>query len=217
MSEETKRSVVFWSGGADSTLVLLRAAKNASMHWPTRALSVSSHPFINAELFYLQQRAQENFLEHANDLGLHIDHEELDIETSVAYPRHENFQQALLWLSALAPYIDPKDEQLCLGYIVSDQYWHYRARYERLIEEMVPSLRVRYPLEWTWKFEVLDSLKNEGVPSTCWWSCETPITISFPSGTEYKPCGKCNKCLEIVLANTERKFRTRGTRGKLDV
>jgi 7-cyano-7-deazaguanine synthase in queuosine biosynthesis len=187
--------MVFWSGGADSTLALTMYASLSSVQTPVRALTVVGHPQLNQQQLKNEKRAREAYLRWAKKRGFNIQHETVKIETAIDVKVGD---QTVLWLCHLSPYIWP-DETVVFSYIQGDVFWHRKHEFEvafNMLAELSGAKRsLLFPLEWDRKWSVLSALKKWKVPDNCWWSCDVP--------SKNKPCGKCLKCRELKAAREE--------------
>lgn len=197
-------SLVCWSGGLDSTLVLhnLAIGQRDGLEFHkhgVRALTIN-HPQIGC----CQRRAEKArwaVKAHFRRIGLTISYIEVTIEQTAQSWRTESFvigsgnPQATLWLTIAANYLD-NDENLYTGYIRGDDFWHRADLYcqafgaiQRLAER---GGGFTHPLEWTDKAEVIAQTKKLKLYDLCWW-CEE-IRPPRHNG-RIVSCGKCASCI----------------------
>ena len=203
-------SLVVWSGGCDSTLVLYDLLKEQSEHPendllrpPVRAISIN-HCQVGAET--QQKKARQRILERLRKKGFTILHTEVDIKNDggFAVTGCGGLIQPAFWLPTAIPYLK-EDEDLYLGYIAGDDIWHYRSDIFYVFEYMSRMThrkgKLQFPLEWTKKYEVINRLKKARLLSLI-YSCENP-----KSKDTMRTCGRCNSCLRHTLALAEAKLR----------
>ena len=188
-----RQTVVVWSGGADSTMLLTEHAHESSAKTPVRAITVEDHHQLDSKFMKSQRMARKRYLAWAKKQGYHIDHGSLviSVESGDAWVQHAAGQYSL-WVAHLAPYL-PERCRLLFGYIAVDGFWHMKAEHEAALGTLQKLVRadwqIEYPYEWSKKYEVYRSLEGWKVPHDCWWSCEEPKKV-------WAPCGKCAKCKE---------------------
>lgn len=190
-------SLVCWSGGCDSTRVLYDLAVKATPEEPVRALSIigPQFPAINA-----QRHARERIKQWLKKKKLlNVDYQEVEIN----YDSHNRFEmtgngglmQPIVWIPIAVTFLKEK-EDLYVGYIRGDDFWHYKARmqwiFTYLQEVSNKSGLLQTPLEWETKYDVIKKLKEYGLFNLC-WTCEFPTT-------KEKPCGKCTPCCSMQSA-----------------
>jgi 7-cyano-7-deazaguanine synthase in queuosine biosynthesis len=189
------RFVIIWSGGADSTALLDYYAGSSSEDYPTIALSVSGHPYLSKAFVRKQNEVQKRYLKHAKGRGYHIRHERMRFSGNFEWGDAKSLNQAVMWLSAIIQVIKDKD-QVLMGYIRRDDFWHYRREYEDAFRAACLAkgieAKIGFPFEWDEKADILRRLKKAKVPDSCWFTCERT-----KAG---KACGTCNKCTAVIRA-----------------
>lgn len=180
-------SLVCWSGGCDSTLVLYNLVKNRRCDEIVRAVSIT-HPQIYAAKESKTARANISKFLHAKGYGFL--HSEIEVSNKGHVPviKGNGIAQGALWLSMSSLHLEEK-EDLYFGYIREDDIWHYRnwffCAFFDLKTMMGKEGAVKIPLEWHTKTEVLKELPKD-LLKLCWW-CESP--------KKGKACGKCKPCV----------------------
>jgi 7-cyano-7-deazaguanine synthase in queuosine biosynthesis len=180
-------SLVCWSGGLDSTLVLHKLAaehRDGTLYHPcgVRALTIR-HPQI-AVYRPAADAARAALKEKFRRAGLIISY--LDVSFK---------QEALLWLTTAVNYLE-RDESLHTGYIRGDDYWHKADRFGAVFDSLQALAgrtgKMFHPLEWESKADVIRQTKELDLYRHCWW-CEecSPKVVRGRA----KPCGKCKSCL----------------------
>ena len=130
----------------------------------------------------------------------HITNREITINTSSMPVLVSN--QALEWISCIMPFIDT-NSNVHFGYIFPDSFWHKRQEFVKAFYALNSIKCVSnnttdlfFDLEWTHKDEIVNKLKKLKLLKLI-STCEDPVN--------YKPCKKCEKCLE--LKNTLEKIK----------
>lgn len=194
-------SLVCWSGGCDSTLVLYEQAARTKKHEVVRAVSInhSQVPAIESS-----KRARKALLARFREMGFFIDHAEVTVNSEGDFfvGGDGGMFQAPFWLAVASGYLRMGDH-LYMGYVREDDFWHYRSWAHQIFDAVKVFMHtdgeLKYPLEWTTKAEVIRKLKALNLLDLCWW-CE--------DGEKERivPCGKCNSCLRHnnALAQIER-------------
>lgn len=196
-------SLVCWSGGLDSTLVLHRLAveqRDGAMYHPhgVRALTIL-HPQI-AMHEGAAAKARKSLAEKFRALGLTIGYVEITVKQDARSWRAEQFvgssdnPQALLWLTTAVNYLE-RDESLHTGYIRGDDYWHNANRYQTAFDALQAvsghTGQMFHPLEWDSKADVIRRAKELDLHDLCWW-CEEPELKTVRG--KVQACGKCKSC-----------------------
>jgi hypothetical protein len=164
---------------------------------PVRALSIVSPQFPAIEA---QRHARERIKQWLKKKKVpKIDYNEVELK----YDNRSDFSmetgggliQPATWIPIAATFLKEK-EDLYLGYIRGDDFWHYQAQaywaFKYLQEISRKQGVLKTPLEWQTKYDVIKKLKEVGLFKLC-WTCE------FPTPKE-KPCGKCFPCCSMQSA-----------------
>lgn len=180
--------IVLWSGGCDSTLMLLDLVKEASQNSPIRTISIN-HECIGGK--GRSARLQIRAILEARKLP--ITFSEIDIkdgEKNVCMQiGKDGFSlQPSIWISEAMRYLS-ENEDLYVGYIKTDCVWHkmheLRSAFEWLQKLSGKTGTLKTPLEWCSKCEVLKELKKDkDIFDKTWW-CEY---------NNESPCGVCEPC-----------------------
>lgn len=187
--------LVVWSGGADSTAMLNYYAGISSEDYPIRAITISDHRYIDKRQMECQRRAQDRYLKFSKEKGYWINQEVMTIggDFWMNTPESGNPQQPIMWLSAACQVVNDK-ETVLFSYIKQDCLWHFKREFEDAFKGLCDlrgvDAKLEFPFEWKTKGEVLELLEKDGVPESCWWSCEHPRV-------DYSRCGVCEKCKEV--------------------
>lgn len=196
-------SLLCWSGGLDSSLVLHQIAveqRDGTKAHPHGIRALTIHHTQISMCGAAADKARKALAEKFRRSGLNINYLDVTVEQSAKSWRTENFlgscdnPQALLWLTVAANYLE-RDEDLYSGYIRTDDYWHSANRYQAAFEALQAVAgrtgRLVHPLEWETKADVIRSTKELQLHDLCWW-CEKS-NLKPKRGT-YAPCGVCKSC-----------------------
>lgn len=191
------KHVVVWSGGCDSTLLLHRIAKeHGTSDNPVIALSID-HYLVDADKKKLEEASRSEILKKLRDRGLYVESHTLTL-TGDLNPDQAGLPQAYLWLTMSMLYIG-KEGSLYLGYIRTDDMWHWVEEIREVFRWTSRLLGVNptlnFPLEYTMKSEIIMELRDLELIDDIWY-CETPYD-QVP-GT--KPCGRCKPCHTHTMA-----------------
>jgi len=189
-------SLLMWSGGCDSTLVL---AEHIKTGMPIRTVGVthnnihSSHHLRKVRERIMAWYGSVNWPHSEIEVG-HGDRYDVD-----AYPCREGLSHPGVWLSIACQYLE-KDEDLILAYIRGDDVWHYigwlHHAFDGLQGVSKKTGKLLFPAEWTSKAEVIADIKKfPGLYDLVWW-CEDPQTTipTKKKGVKTEPCGRCHPC-----------------------
>ena len=214
-------SLVCWSGGCDSTLILHDLAKAASTFHPgtdqgkpVRAISLNySQVPAHAE----QSRARKKILEWFKARGYPVDHTEISIDTNNGLEYHGN-PQATMWL--LAQQALHVDEHLYSGYHRGDDFWHdghhLTAAFDHLQKLGLRNGQWVFLLASEHKYQIIDRLKKTGDPgrpemslyNLCWW-CADLQSFNDDAKIRSEPCGRYQSCITHNLALQECAMRAK--------
>ena len=188
-------TLVLWSGGFDSTLVLYDACVEAKeKKLPrVRALSIN-HDQVGANRE--QQRARQRLLVCMKKRGLTFNWAEVNISTWGAFgaPSQAGMVQPGIWMPAAVLYLMPT-EDLLTGWARGDDVFHHLGdicgAFDNHARLMDKTGLIRFPLEWTPKWKVLRRLRKARLVSLP-WTCEEP--------KNWRACGKCMPCRDLKTA-----------------
>jgi 7-cyano-7-deazaguanine synthase in queuosine biosynthesis len=205
VGERVKNNVLLlWSGGADSTVALLRLLRES----PTirvRTLSIQ-HPQFAARK---EQLAARNLIQERlkSAQSLTFDRLEVEIRHSADAGLDGAACQAATWLSIGQGYLAP-NEDLALGYMATDSIWHTAEQLRQAFAALQAAQRkdgqLQFPTEWDERPEILSALDEWGLTDLCWW-CERPEVLPLAAvSAEFikqerpltKACGTCHPCEE---------------------
>jgi 7-cyano-7-deazaguanine synthase in queuosine biosynthesis len=182
-------TLLLWSGGCDSTLVLWNLLQDQSpSSQPIRTLAIL-HPSLGAN--EEQSAARAAILARLAERSFRVCHTDVSIsQAGSAYPTcHGGIIQPIVWLSIAIPYLLDEDD-LYTGWVRGDDVWHHKTEVRWIFDYSTQMLnkrgKLQYPLEYTHKSEVIDLLRRAKLMDLVWW-CESPV--------QSKPCGLCGSCV----------------------
>lgn len=196
-------SLLLWSGGCDSTLILidmLRSTKNRSQFLSLRDNRIRTiainHPQV-AGVEHNKEARKRMFPLLRKRFGWHPDwHSEVDIthDANAAIVPTGGIIQPALWVLYAIPYLE-HDEDLYAGYIRSDDVWHHRDEFIQAFDGLQRLTnrigKLIFPLEWKSKADVIHYLRKERFIKHPWY-CELPVGNS--------PCKHCASCMVHLTA-----------------
>lgn len=205
--KEDKKKLLVWSGGMDSTSILLDCVRHK----------------IPIETLYIELKNNERKVKiekHRRDIIKSIINDTYNInitdttvvigEVKPANSTIVSLWQPVLWLHGIIASIttDANYESIIFGYIRGDDFWHIRTKFESAYKNMwgimVPDRQhefimpnLEFPIEWYTKegvvdFYLADSFGREVFKYV--WTCE------YPSSDEFNECGTCLPCVHIKPA-----------------
>lgn len=154
----SKRHVLLWSGGFDSTAILLNMISRPEEYPSVRVISCG---LKNANNFLDDKKSRE-VISKALDLKNrpNITWEDMDV---LDFNGVGGMQATIwAWLSAMnVTYLDT-ETVFVYGFIRGDDFWHYRNSFESAVRNLVAikedgvSVSFSYPLEWKYKKEFVN-------------------------------------------------------------
>lgn len=202
-------NLLVWSGGFDSTGVLLEYLNNENIDTVYfKSLNIGEDK-IKKELW-----ARKMILAHIEKItGIKINDRVIDIGAVNLSDIPRNIitgWQSHLWLLGLLYSLrsDKHYDKIILGYIYGDEFWHYKDAFEKsfrnMYDLMIPRKeqldyekkipRLWFPFEWQRKKQIYKRNFNTTQLGKdifkMIWTCEH-ITSNLRS------CGRCHKCKEL--------------------
>lgn len=185
-----------FSGGCDSTYLLYLLAKHSSSACPVQTFAIN-HPQIPC--LNAQWRQRQRILKEMKKRGHHINHREMKIEIEGDGINGDGIPQVIIWLNA-TQYLT-KEQDLWLGYKRGDCFFSYQERFQSAFKQIQSAAdrtgSYKFPLQHTYKRDIIYQLEEAGLMKLI-WTCER-------AGRSLKPCGECNKCIEIATAHWQLK------------
>jgi len=195
-------NIVIWSGGYDSTLILDQMCSAGDKNvW---AFSID-WDMLDDNKREKEKRVRKKYKQYAKKKGYEFCHQTIAVSADMG-ARGGGNTQAMAWVGFIMPYL-PSESTIHFGYHAADSFWcgvHY-------VEEAIRNLCamgdrkvvVKYPLQYMPKWEIVKNCERRGIPDSCIWSCEHPIK----KRNEILACGSCIPCINLKLANHEKKLR----------
>lgn len=182
---------VLFSAGYDSTAVAHKIAKETSRDDCIRLLMIKHHN-LNDEQWELQNKKMiqfEKYLSKTNTILC----EDIEIKSTLQCNCSRGLAQQLWWIIYSLDFIGNNSE-VYFGYHAGDQYWSYINEMEQIktsIEKIRGiKIKFKYPLKDYEKDDIIRYIKDHKLEKYC-ITCENP--------KKGKPCGKCNKCIELKV------------------
>jgi len=192
------RTVVIYSGGVDSTVMLYQTGLKSTKENPIYTLSVAEHHRANKLKMLGQTRTRRRYLAWAKKQGHHIIPEEISISGNAVgnYSLRENFH----WATLLAPYFAPgdtvmwgwkkgedRDGEPTLNFLSQcDEFARQRRHFE-------PVSHIR-PLIGVGQYDLIELARSYKIPKNCMFVCAEP---KQRSNGIIDQCNAfiCDKCL----------------------
>ena len=213
------KKLIFWSGGFDSTAVILHCIKN-NIDFDTAYINLQN----NESKVECEKSSRERIKDmlKLNSLKDYKDYEFGPFEF-IGTGDLTNPWQPIIWLCGFFSgyrynFKDLYDEIL-FGYIRGDDFWHYKENFISMFRLMsthfnIDPLKLKFPLEWVSKTEVYNdyyNTTNSSWKDLIWdiWTCENPYKTqefiqselfetskirSCTISNNYEPCGICACC-----------------------
>jgi hypothetical protein len=196
-------AVLLWSGGCDSTLLLADMLKAKKGGKPGEFVTLDDNDHVRAfSVVNSQQAGYAQNLKARQRLAptlkrrfgefvhaeMRVRHKGLFIDSNGGMP------QPMMWLLHAVQILD-SSEDLYVGYIKGDEVWHYRAQLElafQYVQQFTHRTgKLRMPLEWVSKAEVLAALRRLKLLKHT-WHCELPV--------RGRTCRTCASCVAHLTA-----------------
>jgi hypothetical protein len=211
---------VVWSGGMDSTLVLLDAIaeresmKDTELPLPPKPSTVTViTPHVGDGKIAMERKSREKFLlTRRESVGLNL---EVKVDFPVSDLPHS--AQATIW-AAVVPLALPARCRVAFGYILGDDVTPDIYQIGGCIKELHKlyygdrsDVEVVFPLveRLHLKKDVVRGLRKYGVDPDSFWTCEGPGDAFVKE--DDPPCGRCKPCttyldaLAVIEAEDRRK------------
>lgn len=199
------KSLVVWSGGFDSTAVLLWLISNGVTDFDTCYIN-----FPNNEKMQLNEKAAREKIKALMSPFVKFNDHDFSYVCSIAPPQETKLHQPYVWLTTLCFCIPEGYDRVYFGYITGDCFWHIRERFVSIFESLYLLLRPEqkkekvpelvFPFEWQTKDSIREQFYGDRFADILpmIWTCDSPTE-------DDKPCEKCSKCKEYKLV-TEKKI-----------
>lgn len=186
--------LVLWSGGLDSTAILLYFLKE-NIPFETLYISLENNEKkVKEELL-----ARRKILKALQDYyGVKITDRTINVP-SVKFKKNLAVQP-ILWLFGMVQCTHENIKNICLGYVRKDDFWYIKHSFERAYYHLncldidgrnFPSLY--YPFEWYDREDLVDKYYLDDIGSCIFpmiWVCENPDEKNIP-------CKKCSPCVRF--------------------
>jgi len=184
--------VIVWSGGYDSTLILLNELINygCAVCWTFKFKGYSQ------EKYKKEEECRNKFKKWAKTKGWKIQHEKIEVQSTI-YPKGLLPQQ-YHWINLLLAY-GGNDTKFILGFHLRDYFFQYKCNYLNILKEtnvcMNKNIKLEFPFEFKDKWEIVRDVRENGIEKFV-WTCE-----GIEKGN--KPCGVCTPCNILRICNSE--------------
>lgn len=196
-----KKKLLVWSGGMDSTAVLLNCC-NSNISIDTLYINQSN---VDEGKRQQEKKSREVILKAIRETWkLEWEINDYEVCIGAISGMGVGLSQPALWMFASAIFFNiHKYESIVFGYVRGDDFWHRKHEFLNAFNytfmlysgrNVIP--HVEFPLEWDTKEEIVSNVYvNNSVTREVFgkiWTCEEP--------EEGKECGKCKPCLSIKPA-----------------
>ena len=191
--DEDHQKIVIWSGGADSTLLMVELAIVCkAKHMNLNTISVDMD-YIHQDKIATEKKCRKKLLKFLKSCGLdNIRESSITIKQSLDFydssSVHIRYPQQFLW-GVIPLQLAPDNSDVFFGFIKEDEVWHCSRRQEFFdIFNRWHNLNLRFhdPYEYYTKKNVYIQLHELGLLKYI-WTCETPTGVN-------EPCGTCLPC-----------------------
>ena len=185
--------LVLWSGGLDSTAILLYYLKE-KIPFETVYINLDNNRVKAKE----EKKARKKILKALeNYYAVKITDHEVKF-SSINFSHKHTLAQPLIWMFGLLQVIHENIDTVNLGYVEGDCFWHIKHNFERAFWHLkrvmdnkfkkFPTLH--YPFEWFGKKDLVDYHYSDEIGKYVFgmlWVCEDVMEDS-------SQCGKCTPC-----------------------
>ena len=196
---------ILFSGGYDSTAILLKYCTWSSESNPVNIITCS-HNNLDENKMIMEKRSIDKILKHLRKKYF-INEIKLEFKSDSNIVSWYGFGQLTWWLGFAIQYIK-NDSTFCIGLIRNGTAWASKERLENIFNETCSLMAKKdcnllFPLYWMEKVDVLNYIeKTDSKILDMVWTCEAPVK----ENRIIKPCGKCDKCVEISVARYKQKL-----------
>ena len=195
--DKNKSILLMWSGGYDSTLLLIEAMRQG-YRVDTLYIELENNFLKNKrekyKRFLIKEKLENKFSNTIKD--------KIVVQSNIIKPNY-GYSQPSIWLTQSLLNMSETYDYLCLGYLRTSDFWHIRSDWEvalkslqncMLYEHIIESL---FPLEWNNKQEVHDYFKNyyKKIYDMC-HTCENPVLYRG----RIIDCNECSSCKNKLKA-----------------
>ena len=197
--------LISWSAGLDSTYLLL--CELFSDHYTpklVRTISINSVQILPSKKEKEQRKIIKNILKKSYNKTFESQEVNISETKPGGIPNpSEGLSQPSMWISLATLYLN-LDEDLYIGYVRGDDFWHYRNCAVKAFKSQQKLLgkkgKLLFPLEWEIKARMIAHLKKNFK--------DIYDQITYCEEFEKEPCGVCASCKRHLLAEYEiKKFK----------
>lgn len=191
--DDDHEKFVIWSGGADSTLLMVELAivcKAKDMRLNTISVDMD---YIHPDKIATEKKYRKKLLKFLKSCGVdNIRESSITIKQSLKYydksKVHIRYPQQFLW-GVIPLQLAPDNSDVFFGFIKEDEVWHCSKRQEffSIFNEWHNlNLGFHDPYEYFTKKNIYIQLYELGILKFI-WTCENPTKVN-------EPCGECVPC-----------------------
>lgn len=192
---DKKRPLVLWSGGLDSTALVIDLLHKGDIDvmyvdlWNNYYLQKHEKKAVTKLKAIIADSGVKGRIVEEHTFGYHS-----------FYPTKNVYAQPALWLSAAVYLADPKHHSgVYIAYVSHDDAWHFKREitdaYDALNNLVCDGVKVplEFPYEWMSKKQLLDNMKDFV------YYTEVTNLIRYCESEQKEPCGECNSCKRHIL------------------
>lgn len=192
-------SLVLYSGGCDSTIVLHDLLKERIQNYSASNITALAINHAQVPANTQNKAARLSFIEEMKsrelDKCFHYQEVNIDGSANVGGIGEYGLSQPIVWSTLAMLYIQ-NNETIYFGYHAGDDFWLHKNAFEDAIMNICKvcnkTIKIEYPLRQDNKSDIIKKLKSRGLYDMCWY-CEYPVS-SQSSSKGYEPCGNCVPC-----------------------
>lgn len=201
-------NIVFYSGGADSTLMLYdilmsQKSNNDPFQIPVETVSINSSVLPGSYHQRIRRKKFKKFMQEKHNITYFS--KEIDLPMAVDYNRGSSgLIQQPIWMALGALMCQHKDN-ICYGYIRGDDYWTLSEQFQRTFKDMTGLMgkecRMFFPLAEMHKWEIIRKLKQYELEPYV-WICQSTDDFNirdYDFDAEFQPCGRCESCIKYEM------------------
>ena len=181
---------VYWSGGFDSTAILLSLCKT----FPDKTINTFSIEHECVGSGKADRAARIRIRKELRKRGYKISSHDVKIDNY--YGAGYGLSQPVIWFSQIG-HIIGQAGVICFGYIRGDDFWHYQEAaklilrgYNMFKDVNTEETKILMPLEWKEKKDIIKYLRKNNLDTLCNY-CEGNQNDELG---EEEPCHKCHSC-----------------------
>lgn len=180
---------VLWSGGCDSTALVLYLWEK--FHKTINLVSIHYDRFGSYPVDIIAQKRLLKIFKKQKMLVNHIIFEIKEDGDYNDYCNNGGIIQPQVFLSAIANFIRSNNRLISFGYIKNDDIWHFMDKFNNIFETINSmsnaNASLYLPFEWVEKKYILWYLYEHKILKYCSY-CQ------YPGEVDKKPCNDCSSC-----------------------